>query len=69
MFIDILKELPATLILRPFNYETLATKTYELASIDMVQESSIYALSIILISIIPIIYTLKETNEKHINPK
>ena len=69
VFIDILKELPATLILRPFNYETLATKTYELASIEMVQESSVYALSIVLISIIPIIYTLKETNEKHTHSK
>jgi len=67
VFIDILKELPATLILRPFNYETLATKTYELASIDMVQESSIYALTIVLISIIPIIYTLKDSNEKNTN--
>ena len=69
VFIDILKELPATLILRPFNYETLATKTYELASIEMVQESSVYALSIVLISIIPIIYTLKDTNEKHTHTK
>lgn len=59
VFIDVLKELPATLILRPFNYETLATKTYELASIEMVQESSVYALSIVLLSIIPIIFTLK----------
>lgn len=59
VFIDILKELPATLILRPFNYETLATKTYELASIEMVQESSIYALSIIIVSIVPIIFILR----------
>lgn len=59
VFIDILKELPATLILRPFNYETLATKTYELASIELVQESAVYALSIVLISIIPIILTLR----------
>ena len=59
VFIDVLKELPATLILRPFNYETLATKTYELASIEMVQESSVYALSIVIISIIPIILTLR----------
>jgi len=59
VFIDILKELPATLILRPFNYETLATKTYELASIEMVQESSIYALSIVLVSIIPIVFILR----------
>ncbi|MCD4758363.1 MAG: iron ABC transporter permease [Arcobacteraceae bacterium] len=59
VFIDILKELPATLILRPFNYDTLATKTYELASIEMVQESSIYALSIVVVSIIPIIFILR----------
>jgi len=59
VFIDILKELPATLILRPFNYETLATKTYELASIEMVQESSIYALSIIIVSIVPIVFILR----------
>jgi len=59
VFIDILKELPATLILRPFNYDTLATKTYELASIEMVQESSIYALCIVVVSIIPIIFILR----------
>jgi len=59
VFIDILKELPATLILRPFNFETLATKTYELATIEMVQESSVYALCIVLISIVPIIFTLR----------
>ena len=59
VFIDILKELPATLILRPFNYETLATKTYGLASIEMVQESSIYALSIVIVSIVPIIFILR----------
>jgi len=59
VFIDILKELPATLILRPFNYETLATKTYELANNEMVQASSVYALTIVLISIIPIILTLR----------
>ncbi len=59
VFIDILKELPATLILRPFNYETLATKTYELAMNEMVQESAIYALSIVAVSIIPILITLR----------
>ncbi len=55
-FIDIMKELPATLILRPFNFDTLATKTYELTEEEMLPEASFYALSIILISLIPIVY-------------
>lgn len=58
-FVDTIKELPLTLILRPFNYETLATKTYELANNTMVPESSIYALTIILICFIPMIITTR----------
>ena len=48
-FIDLLKELPITLILRPFNFDTLATQTYEFAVEEMLQKSSIYSLAIILI--------------------
>jgi len=59
VFIDTIKELPLTLILRPFNYETLATKTYELAVNEMVQESAVYALCIIIICLIPITFSLK----------
>lgn len=61
VFVDTIKELPLTLILRPFNYETLATKTYEMAESQMVYESSIYAISIIFISIIPITLTIMKT--------
>lgn len=59
VFIDTIKELPLTLILRPFNYETLATKTYELAINEMVQESAIYAFCIIFMCLIPILFSLK----------
>ena len=55
VFVDILKELPLTLILRPFNFHTLATKAYELASDEMVAESATPSLIIILIGVIPII--------------
>lgn len=58
VFVDTIKELPLTLILRPFNYETLATKTFEMAESQMVYESSIYSLSIIILSIIPITLTI-----------
>ena len=48
-FVDLMKELPITLILRPFNFDTLATQTYEFAIEEMLKESSIYSLIIILI--------------------
>ena len=44
VFIDVVKELPATLILRPFNFDTLATKTYEYAIEEMLSQSAIYCL-------------------------
>lgn len=55
VFVDVLKELPLTLILRPFNFNTLATKTFELASDEMLAESSSFALIIILTGLVPII--------------
>jgi len=55
VFVDILKELPLTLILRPFNFHTLATKAYELASDEMIAESATPSLIIIVIGTIPII--------------
>ena len=49
VFIDIMKELPITLILRPFNIDTLATQTYEFAVEEMIPISSIYSFVIISI--------------------
>lgn len=54
VLIDILKELPATLILRPFNFDTLATRTYELATEEQLPAASIYALSIVVAGLVPI---------------
>ncbi|MCC5919243.1 MAG: iron ABC transporter permease [Cyclobacteriaceae bacterium] len=54
VFVDVLKELPLTLIMRPFNFDTLATKAFELASDEMVPESASAALIIIATGIIPI---------------
>lgn len=59
VFVDVLKELPLTLILRPFNFHTLATKAYDLASDEMIAESANPALIIILVGIIPIIIMSK----------
>jgi len=55
VFVDCVKELPATLLLRPLNFETLATALYAEAARGTYEEGSLYALSIVLIGIIPLI--------------
>jgi len=56
VFIDLMKELPITLILRPFNFDTLATQTYEFAVEEMIPLSSIYSSIIILICCILLVF-------------
>ncbi|MGM0769804.1 MAG: ABC transporter permease [Pseudomonadota bacterium] len=55
VFVDCMKELPATLILRPFNFETLATYVYQFASDEQLAHSALPALVIVLAGIVPII--------------
>jgi iron(III) transport system permease protein len=55
VFIESLKELPATILLRPFNFNTLATLVYESASRSRVQDASIPALIIIAAGLVPVI--------------
>ncbi|HIF51846.1 MAG TPA: iron ABC transporter permease [Thiotrichaceae bacterium] len=55
VFVDVLKELPATLILRPFNFNTLAVRTYELANEERLADAAVPALAIVLVGIIPVI--------------
>ena len=64
VFVDCLKELPATLILRPFNFETLATQVYQFASDELIEKSALSALVIVLVGIIPIILLDKSINRK-----
>lgn len=61
--VDIIKELPLTLILRPYNFNTLATKTYEYANDEMIHEAAIPALLIIIVSIASV-YVLSKLGEK-----
>ncbi|MEC9045103.1 MAG: ABC transporter permease subunit, partial [Pseudomonadota bacterium] len=55
VFVDTMKELPATLILRPFNFETLATFVYQYASDELLIECAPAALTIVLAGIVPVI--------------
>lgn len=55
VFVDVLKELPATLILRPFNFDTLAVRVYQLASDERLAEASTGALAIVAAGLIPVV--------------
>lgn len=54
VFVDVMKELPATLILRPFNYDTLAVQAHRLASDERLQEAAVPSLVIGAVGILPV---------------
>lgn len=56
VFVDVLKELPATLLLRPFNFDTLAVRTFELASDEQLSAAAVPALTIVLAGLLPLIW-------------
>lgn len=64
VFVDVMKELPATLILRPFNFNTLAVRAYELASDERLADASSASLAIVLAGIIPIILLNRSISAK-----
>lgn len=55
VFVDVMKELPATLIMRPFNYDTLAVQAYRLASDERLEGAAVPSLVIVAIGLIPVI--------------
>lgn len=55
VFVDTIKELPATLILRPFNYDTLAVQAYRLAADERLEAAALPSLIIALIGLIPVL--------------
>jgi iron(III) transport system permease protein len=55
VFVDVMKELPATIMMRPFDFDTLAIRAYQLASDEQLREASAAALGIVLVGIVPVI--------------
>ncbi len=55
VFVDVMKELPATMVLRPFNFDTLAVQTYRMAADERLAEAGAPALAIVLVGILPVI--------------
>jgi len=56
VFVDCMKELPATLLLRPFNFETLATYVYRFASDEMLGEAALGSLTIVAVGLLPVAF-------------
>jgi len=55
VFVDTVRELPATLMLRPFNFETLATRVYRLASDERIAEASTASLMLVCLGLVPVL--------------
>ncbi|UVW29278.1 iron ABC transporter permease [Massilia sp. H6] len=55
VFVDVMKELPATLVMRPFNFDTLATQAYMLASDERLIEAATPALTIVAVGLLPLL--------------
>ncbi|MGI1670405.1 MAG: iron ABC transporter permease [Neptuniibacter sp.] len=64
--VEVIKELPITLVLRPFDFDTLAVHTYNLASDERLADASFPALCIVIVSCIPIIL-LQNFSDRHMN--
>ena len=60
VFVDVTKELPATLIMRPFNFDTLAIQAYRLASDERLAAASTPSLAIVAVGLIPVIFLSRQ---------
>ncbi len=64
VFVDAMKELPATLLLRPFDFETLATHVYSLVSIEQPEAASVGALAIVAVGLVPVLLLHRAVTER-----
>jgi len=65
VFVEVLKELPTTLILRPFNFNTLSVRAYEMAADERLADAGLPALLIVLTGLIPVIILSKLIGQKN----
>ncbi|MEL6293433.1 MAG: iron ABC transporter permease [Pseudomonadota bacterium] len=64
VFVDVMKELPATLIMRPFNYDTLAVQAYRLASDERLGGAAVPSLVIVAMGLLPVILICRQVGRK-----
>jgi iron(III) transport system permease protein len=64
VFVDVMKELPATLVLRPFNNDTLAVMAYQLARDERLGEAALPSLALVLVGLLPVIMLSRAMGKK-----
>lgn len=64
VFVDVMKELPATLVLRPFDHDTLAVVAFQLAKDERLGEAALPSLVLVLVGLIPVIFLSRTLNTK-----
>ncbi|NNE53140.1 MAG: iron ABC transporter permease [Sulfitobacter sp.] len=64
VFVDVMKELPATLIMRPFNYDTLAVQAYRLASDERLEGAAVPSLIIVAMGLLPVILICRQVGRQ-----
>jgi iron(III) transport system permease protein len=64
VFVDVMKELPATLIMRPFNYDTLAVQAFRLASDERLEGAAVPSLVIVAVGLLPVILLCRQVGRQ-----
>ncbi len=65
VFVDVMKELPATLVMRPFNFDTLAVRVYQYAADERLAEAAAPALTILIVGLLPVIVLSWQISQSH----
>lgn len=65
VFVDVMKELPATLVMRPFDFDTLATQAYTLAADERLAEAAGASLAIVAVGLLPLIVLSQQISRRH----
>ena len=68
VFVDVIKEMPASLLLRPFGWDTLAIKLYELTSEGEWERAAVPALTLVLVSLVPVIMLIRQSQNRPSSP-
>ncbi len=69
VFVEVMKELPATLIVRPFDFDTLAVRVYRLAADERLAEAAAPALAIVLAGIIPVVLLSRQIRQSRLSAR
>ncbi|MCK5501686.1 MAG: ABC transporter permease subunit, partial [Tritonibacter mobilis] len=64
VFVDVMKELPATLIMRPFNFDTLAVQAHRLAADERLEGAAVPSLVIMAVGLLPVILVCRQVRRR-----